>query len=120
MPSLYLYKIYEFSDYKHLFIKILRHISTLDKVREDEYLKGRDNYFTWVQYFNHYCAIEGFLTTDAADALTYATTAASAKSMKKWLHKRIGNGVGRKFFDPSKTIPEISLKENAKGVDVDG
>jgi hypothetical protein len=83
-----------------------------DKVREDEYLKGRDNYFTWVQYFNHYCAIEGFLTTDAADALTYATTAASAKSMKKWLHKRIGNGVGRKFFDPSKTIPEILLKLN--------
>ena len=84
-----------------------------DKVREDEYLKGRDNYFNWLKYFNDFCTIEGFFTNPDADGnFTYVSTAASVKSKKKWLHKRIGNGPGRKFFDPSKTIPEIFLKLN--------
>ena len=83
-----------------------------DKIREDEFLKGRDNYFSWLKYFNDFCTIEGLHVTDADGNTTYSTTSVNVKAMKKWLHKRIGNGPGRKFFDAAKAIPEILLKLN--------
>ena len=77
--------------------------NTEERVRDDEFLKGRENYFTWLKYFKDYCIIEKYYTDDGE----FVTTAASVSMMKKWLHKRIGNGPGRKKFDASKSIPQI-------------
>jgi hypothetical protein len=65
-----------------------------EKVSNEEILKGRENYYVWLKNFNDYCTIEGYFTDDT----TYKTNAAGIKAMKKWIHRRLGNGPGRKHF----------------------
>jgi hypothetical protein len=87
-------------------------MATEERVREEEFLKGRENYFTWLKYFKDYCIIEGFYSADSDAFVT--TPATSVALMKKWLHKRIGNGPARKKFDPTKTIAQILLTLNTE------
>ncbi len=79
-----------------------------EKVRDDEYLRGRENYYTWLRNFNDYCYLENYLVDATNDtAQTYVSSPAATKAMKKWIHKRVANGPGRQFFAIRKTIPEI-------------
>jgi hypothetical protein len=73
-----------------------------EQIKNDEYLKGRENYYTWLKNFNDYCGIEGYLT----NTNEYSTLTAPVKAMKKWIHRRIGNGPGRNHFNIFKGIPE--------------
>jgi len=92
---------------------------TEEKLRDDEFLKGRQNYYAWLKNFNDYCFIESYLVIDSSDTLnvtkTYSTTTAAVKAMKKWLHKRVGgSGLARQCFNVEKTIPEIIAAFNAE------
>ena len=80
-----------------------------EKLREDEYLKGRQNYYSWLRNFNNYCFLESYYDSTTN---VYLTTAVAVKAMKKWIHKRLGNGPARQFFHVSQTIPEILAEFN--------
>ena len=75
-----------------------------EKIRDDEYLQGRQNYYSWLKNFNDYCYLESYYVPSTN---AYSETSAAVKAMKKWIHKRVGNGPARDIFKVDNTILEI-------------